>query len=235
MRHAAVGPIVVLLLATMLASGGDAQTRRGTPARPPAAAPTKVEPAMVQCPAVLGEGATTKRSFCDVLIATNPAEGIIVTIPPHTGDVKLMFDLHTRHTFSAELAKTRAGFRRYTAGIGVMAMDVTLLSRAAVQSEFRTAADLFDRVVGTGPGGLKAVAPMGIEPVVITLAPDDLGGDMRVSILGERLSEVRIDGDPDVFTATGRPIAVVSNIRLEYRPAPARPPARRPTTPTRQK
>jgi hypothetical protein len=189
---------------------------------------------MVQCPAILGDGTTSKRSFCDVLIGSNPAEGIIVTIPPHTGELKLMFDLHNRHTFSAELAKTREGFRRYAAGIGVMAMDVTLLSRAAVEGEFRTASNLFDRVVGTGPGGLKAVAPLGVEPVAITLTADDLGDDMRVSILGERLSETRADGTTDVFTAAGRPIAVVSNIRLEYRPAPARAPARR-TTPARRK
>jgi len=234
MRYPAAVLVAVLLLASVLASTADAQTRRRTPARPPAQAPPKVEPAMVQCPAVLGEGTTSKRSFCDVLIGNNPADGIIVTIPPHTGDVKVMFDLHNRHTFSAELAKTRAGFRRYTAGIGVMAMDVTLLSRAAVVSEFRTATDLFDRVAGTGPGGIKAVAPVGVEPVVITLAPDDLGDDMRVSILGERLIEVRPDGNTDVFTAAGRPIAVISNIRLEYRPAPAKPPART-TTPTRRK
>jgi hypothetical protein len=215
-----------LLAALMLlAPAIDAQTRRT-----PAPTPPKVEPAMLQCPAVLGEGTTTKRTFCDVLIGNDPAAGIIVTIPPHTGDVRLLFDLHNRHTFSAELAKTRAGFRRYTAGIGVMAMDVTLLARAAVDSEFRSAADLFDRVVGTGPGGLKAVAPTGVEPVAVTLTADDLGKDLRVSILGERLAEVRPDGITDLYTAAGRPIAVVSNVRVEYRPAPARS-----TTPARRK
>ena len=225
MRAAAA--LLVALMA--LAPAIDAQTRRRT-TRPPAPAPPKVEPAMVQCPAVLGDGSTSKRTFCDVLIGNNPADGIIITIPPHTGDAKLLFDLHNRHTFSAELAKSRAGFRRYAAGIGVMAMDVTLLSRAAVESEFRAATDLFDRVVGTGPGGLKAVAPIGVEPVVVTIGAEDLGDDLRVSILGERLSEVRSDGGTDVFTAAGRPIAVVSNVRVEYRPAPARRP-----TPTRRK
>ena len=232
MRNHASFLVALVMLASWAAPAIDAQARRTT--RPPAPAPPKVEPAMVQCPAVLGDGARSKRTFCDVLIGGNPADGIIVTIPPHTGDVKLMFDLHNRHTYSAELAKSRAGFRRYAAGVGVMAMDVTLLSRAAVESEFRTATDLFDRVVGTGPGGLKAVAPIGSEPVVLTLTDDDLGDDLRVSILGERLAEGRPDGSTDVFTAAGRPIAVVSNIRLEYRPAPARPPART-TTPTRRK
>jgi len=220
------GVLLVALMALAPATG--AQTRRA-PARP-APAPPKVEPAMVQCPAVLGEGTRSKRTFCDVLIGNNPADGIIVTIPPHTGEVKLLFDLHNRHTYSAELAKTRAGFRGYTAGIGVMAMDVTLLTRAVIDSEFRSATDLFDRIVGTGPGGLKAVAPTGVEPVIVTLIDEDLGKDLRVSILGERLAEVRPDGITDVYTAAGRPIAVISNVRVEYRPPPARS-----TTPTRRK
>jgi hypothetical protein len=238
MRIPAALVVAVIMLVSALAPAVDAQTRRRTTPARPAPAPPRVEAAMVQCPAVLGDGATSKRTFCDVLIGGNPAEGIIVTIPPHTGDVKLMFDLHNRHTFSAELAKSRAGFRRYSAGIGVMAMDVTLLSRAGVESEFRAATDLFDRVVGTGPGGLKAVAPIGVEKIVITLTDDDLGDDLRVSILGERLAEVRPDGTTDVFTAAGRPIAVVSEIRLEYRPAPVKPAAKPPartTTPTRRK
>ena len=47
---------------------------------------------------------------------------------------------------------------------------------------------------------------------------DDADG---VSILGEKLSVVRVDG-ADNFTAPGRPIAVISNVMLEYRPAPPR-------------
>jgi hypothetical protein len=95
-----------------------------------------------------------------------------------------------------------------------------------VQSEFRTAADLVDRIGGgSGPGGLKAVAPTGTEPIVIVVTEDD--AKEGVSILGETLSVVRVDGQ-DNFTAPGRPIAVISNVMLEYRPAPARPaPARR--------
>ena len=39
-------------------------------------------------------------------------------------------------------------------GIGVLTADNTLLSRFVVQNEFRTAADLVDRVTGgAGPGG----------------------------------------------------------------------------------
>ncbi len=51
--------------------------------------------------------------------------------------------------------------------------------------------------------------------------------EQGVSLLGEKLSVIRVDGK-DEFTTQGRPIAVISNVMIEYRPAPARPaPVRR--------
>jgi len=179
---------------------------------------------MVTCAAMLGLGARTGRSFCDVLIGNDPAAGIVIPLPPHTGALTITFDLHNRHTYSEDEIRNKRAYRRYTAGIGVMTADVTLISRAAVTSEFRTAADLFDRVLGgSGPGGLKAVAPTGAESVAITI---DDPMEQTVSILGEKLSVVGVDG-PEEFKTPGRPIAIVSNIMLEYRPAP--PPRARPT------
>ena len=69
-----------------------------------------------------------------------------------------------------------------------MAMDNTLLSRAVVQNEFRTPADLVDRIIGgSGPGGLKAVAPTGSEEIVLMIGEMEQG----VSILGEKLAVLR--------------------------------------------
>ena len=49
-------------------------------------------------------------------------------------------------------------------------MDNTLISRAVVQSEFRKAADLIDRISGgAGPGGVKAVAPTGKEAITMLI------------------------------------------------------------------
>jgi hypothetical protein len=91
---------------------------------------------------------------------------------------------------------------------------------AIIQSDFRTTADLFDRIEGgAGPGGVKAVAPSGSEMISIEL-PEEV--EQQVSILGESLKVKRPDGD-DTFSAPGRPIATISNVMLEYRPAPPRP------------
>jgi hypothetical protein len=220
----------LLSLAIAAALPASAQTRR-PPARraSPAVAPKKEAPQMV-CPAPLGIGVTTKQAYCDVLTGRDPAEGIVITIPPHRGDVTLTFDLHNRHTYSEEQMKDpRAAFARYTAGIGVLTMDNTLVSRAAVQTEFRKATDLVERIGGgAGPAGVKAVAPIGTESVAITI-PE---AENQVSILGEKLTVERADGTA-TYTSPGRPIAIVSNVMIQYRPAPpprtpVRPPARRP-------
>ena len=198
----------------------DAQTsKKRTPPKkaPTASALTKTE-AQLQCPSDLGVGVKTRRSFCDILTGRDPKEGVIVTIPPHRGPVTLSFELHNRHTYSEELIKAKRAYRQYTATIGVLTMDNTLVDRAVIQSEFRVAADLFDRVGGgAGPGGVKAVAPTGVELISMQL-PGDVGD--QVSILGENLKVKRPDGD-DLFTAPGRPIATISNVNLEYRAAPA--------------
>jgi hypothetical protein len=142
-------------------------------------------------------------------------------LPPHTGDVTLTFDLHNRHTYSEELVKAKRGYRRYIATIGVLTADNTLLSRAVIENEFRTAADLVDRVSGgAGPSGLKAVAPTGSQSVSVTI-PE---AEQSVSILGEKLSVLSLDGT-DTFNAPGRPVAVVSNVTITYRPAPPPRPA----------
>src|SRR5215218_7211864 len=52
----------------------------------------------VQCASNLGDGLKSKRTFCDVLIATTTDGSVQVTIPAHTGDSTLQFDLHNRFT-----------------------------------------------------------------------------------------------------------------------------------------
>jgi len=217
---------VIVLAAALLAPAAPlAQARRGTTAA--AAAPMRTEPAKVNCPQALGQGLQTGRAFCDVLITRDPAEGIIVPLPPHTGAVTLTFDLHNRHTYSEELAKTSRGYRRYTAMVGLLASDNTPLGRAVVHSEFRNVRDLFDRISGgSGPGGVKAVAPAGVEPVTVVIPADE--PTESISIVGLKLIESRIDGTGP-FLTSGRPVAIISNVMLEYRPAPP------PRTPTRRK
>ena len=206
--------VVALLVAVPLS----AQTRK-PPARkpaPPAVTLKKVVPE-VTCPTPLGVGLKTKVSYCEVMAGRDPAGGVLVQIPPLKGPAMLSFDLHNLHLYSEEQVKAKRGFARYTATIGVLTMDNTLISRAVVESEFRTAADLVDRVSGgAGPGGAKAVAPTGTESIVIPV-PE---GEEQVSLLGEKLMVAHVEGPAALLTQAGRPIAVVSNFALEYKPGP---------------
>lgn len=227
------------LALALLAAPSYAQTkppvRRPAPARkapaakpaapkPPAPAPVTRVPATFVCPSELGIGIATKRRFCDVLTGASPADGIVVTVPPHQGVATISFELHNRHTYSAELVRAKTAYREYTATVGVLTMDNTLVSRAIIDSEFRTEKDLLDRISGGAGAPVKAVAPTGSEFVQIAL-PD---GASEVAILGEKLSIVRPDGT-ELLTSPGRPVATVSNVMIEYRPAPP------PRVPTKKK
>ena len=213
MRH-----VLASVMVAAIASSAAAQARkpaRKTPPAPPAAALKKAAPEMT-CPAPLGMGVRTKLTFCEILAGRDPAGGMIIQVPPHKGAATLTFDLHNLHTYSEEQVRAHRAFARYTATIGVLTMDNTLISRAVVQSEFRAIGDLVDRVGGgAGPGGVKAVAPTGRESITVMI-PE---GELSVSLLGEKLAVERIDG-PAAYTQPGRPIAVVSNVMLEYRPGP---------------
>lgn len=207
--------LVFCCCASLLSPAVAAEQRRTT--RQPAPAAVKTEPAKVTCREQLGTGVRTKASYCFVLAGRDPAEGVLVSIPPHSGTATLTFHVHNRHTYSEEQMRAGEGYARYTSVIGVLTMDGTLLGRGAVQSEFRSEKDLFERVSGgAGPGGAKAVAPIGDEAISVTIP----AGVTEVSLLGELLDATTAAGRE--AAAPGRPVAIVSNLRVEYRPAPAR-------------
>ena len=211
-----------VVLAIVLA-GVSVEAQRGTskkaPAKPAAKAapvPLKTMTPDVKCPSLIGMGIKTGRRFCDVPAGREPAQGVVITLPPHTGPGTLSFDLHARHVFSEDEMKRGKAFARYRVVIGALTMKGDLLDRGGVEAEFRTAADLFDRIGGgAGPGSLKAVAPVGREPIVISVP----AGVDEVSLLGETLDAMTPAGHETVVMP-GRPVAIVSNLLFEYRPAP---------------
>jgi hypothetical protein len=216
-----VAAVLIAVIASQLSL--TAQTRTTQPRRAAAVKPV-TEPAEFTCPTLLGQGVRTGRSYCDVPIGRDATSGVVIPFPPHRGPVTVTFDLHNRHTYSEELVKANRGYSKYTATVGVMYSDTTLHARAYVQNEFRSAADLVDRIQGgSGPGGLKAVAPTGAETIVVEIPEEE----QSISIVGEKLTVIRVDGT-DTFIAPGRPIAVISNVTLTYRPGPAKPATTKP-------
>ena len=91
---------------------------------------------------------------------------------------------------------------------------------AVVQTEFRRESDLFDRVGGgAGPGGLKAVAPIGDELIGIEV-PEKVND---VSLLGEKLVVTQHRRAARPSPPKAGQSRSCSNAKVEYRPAPAKP------------
>ena len=101
------GAVLAVAFAVVVAASPAAAQRSARPNPSPSRspAPAKVapttEPADVTCPEELGVGLRTKASFCFVLAGRNPADGVLVKIPPNTA-ATLSFDIHNRHTYSEE-------------------------------------------------------------------------------------------------------------------------------------
>ena len=193
--HVIVVASVVSLSVPLL----DAQSRR-------------VEAVEVQCPSELGVGVETNFNFCDVLIGDEIADGILLVLPPHRGPATVTFSLHGRHTYSEDDIARGRGYARYLARAAV-ATSEAVLSRPVALAEFHSQINLFDRIGGgAGPGGLKAVAPVGNEEIRVTV-PSNV---TEISIVGLELEVQRVDGVQS-YTAEGRPIALISNAQVDYR------------------
>jgi hypothetical protein len=165
------------------------------------------------CASDLGSGVKTNRSFCDVIIATAPGKSVAMSIPAHTGPATLLFDLHNRFSAPAGSSDPAQAFQRHTVIVGVVRPTGELIDRAAVVGEFRTVQDLFDRISGSGPSGVKAVAPGPVQAVRVTIP----AGVQAIGIVGIR-QDIDTRTAHAAFTTPGRPVAIVSNLRIEYVP-----------------
>lgn len=164
------------------------------------------------CVADLGAGVATQRRFCDVIVAATADESIALRIPAHRGAARVLFDLHNRVAVPPDGRSMPQTFVSNTTIVAVIGPK-NELGRAAAVSEFRTAADLFDRIAGGPGGGPKTVAPGPAIPVDITVP----AGITAVGIVGVRL-EVFTRLGKQSYDTPGRPIGIVSNIRVEYNP-----------------
>lgn len=189
-----------------------AAQRETTPA--PRASATRISSAS-ECAANLGTGVKSRRVFCDVVISATPKDSVLITIPAHTGTATLQFDLHNRFSVPVVPGQPALAFARHEAVVHVVRPTGEVIGRGAVIREFRTVADLFDQIGGGGrPGGVKAIAP-GPAEAVRTVIP---AGISSVGIVGGRLRAFTGLGAEETFDTPGRPVAIVSNVRVEYRP-----------------
>jgi hypothetical protein len=209
MRWATI--VGVLLIAGVVRGAAQGTTATGAPGRASQAA--RQGPS-VACAAELGTGIKTHRQFCDVLIATDKADSIAITIPDHRGTATLDFDLHNRYDLPAPGATAAQIYSEREALVAVVGTGGKVIDHAAVRDEFRSLASLFDRLGGgTAAGGAKNVAPGPAQSVRITI-PANI---TSVGVVGVRVTVTALAGT-QVFDAPGRAIAIASNFRVEYTP-----------------
>ena len=167
---------------------------------------TRPQPAV--CTSDLGAGVKTRRRFCDVIIATTPADSIAMTLPARTGTAAIMFDLHNRFAVPGPKTPAAQAFTSETAVVAVVRSTGEVIDRAVASREFRTVADLFDRL-----SGANATAPGPAVPVRITIP----AGVTAIGLVGVRLEEWKASGR-GAYATPKRSIALASNFRLEFTP-----------------
>ena len=180
-----------------------------------AAAPAPKTSTAATCVSEVGSGVSTKRRFCDVLVAEKGAGSVLIPVPAHRGTSTLRFDLHNRFTVPPSNQTTAAqSFARHVAVVAVVSQTGEVIDRATATAEFRRPADLFDLIAGAGPGGVKAIGPGRGESYTITVPANVTA----VGLIGLWLDETTSRGR-QIFNTPGRPVALVSGIKVEYTPA----------------
>ena len=159
MRRRAMGVVLMTLAAVAATEARQSKTK------PPAKRVSQT----FTCSAELGSGVASKRRFCDVVIASAAARSVTIPIPARTGTATLMFDLHNRFTVSNQTDVAQA-FARHVAVASVIRSSGDLIDQFAVSRDYRTPADLFDRIGGAARGAPPiAVAPGEPVPVKVTI------------------------------------------------------------------
>lgn len=182
-----------------------AQRRTAAPA-------TKTSPAAT-CVSEVGSGVSTKRRFCDVVIAQRAADSVLIPVPAHRGASTLRFDLHNRFTVPASAQTPSQAFARHVAVIAIVSQTGDVIDRATATAEFRRPADLFDLIAGAGPAGVKAIGPGRAESYTITVP----ASVTAIGLIGLWLDSTTSRGR-ELFNTPGRPVALVSGIKVEYTP-----------------
>ena len=176
------------------------------------AAPAPKTSTAATCVSEVGAGVSTKRRFCDVVIAKKGVDSVVIPIPAHRGTSTLKFDLHNRFTVPA--SNQAAAFARHVAVIAIISQAGDVIERATVTAEFRKPADLFDLIAGATPAAVKAIGPGKAESYTITVPANVTS----VGLIGLWLDATTARGR-ELFDTPGRPVALVSGIKVEYTPA----------------
>ena len=132
-------------------------------------------------------------------------------IPAHTGASTLYFDLHPRFEVNQPDGDPARAFQRHVVVVAIVGPTGDVIDRVGTEGEYRSTGDLSERLPGEGPGGYKVVAPGQARTVKVQI-PANVSA---IGIVGLRV-EIQNRFNFQVFPEPGRPVAIVSNWRIEY-------------------
>ena len=171
MRRGRRARSLLVAAASRAGAGVGADAPRAAPAAPaaPAQPALTTEPAMLHCPSVLGEGVADEAHV--LRRADRPRSGRRhhhhAAAAHRPGDADLR-PAQPAHLLRGAGRRRTARYRRYTATIGVLtAGQHAAVAGGRAERVPDARPTCVDRVGGgAGPGGVKAVAPTGVEPII---------------------------------------------------------------------
>jgi hypothetical protein len=159
---------------------------------------------------LMGKGATTGRSYYDVIITQEPTAGVLIKLPYTKKGGKFSFDLHHRIAMTSDFGLPAD----VTTVVQILSGGTTSIGSYTLVSTISNG-DKFDEVINKSSSAEidKYVTPMSRKTVTLDIRP----GPQSISIVGQIMVITRGTSTTRIDTP-GTRIATVSNFKFQESP-----------------
>src|SRR5262249_23502179 len=156
---------------------------------------------------LMGKGATTNRSYYDVVITKDPVSGVLIKLPYTRKGGKFSFDLHHRIAMTDDFGLPA----EVTTVVEVLSGGTTSVGSYTIAGKVN-AGDKFDESINkSSPAEIdKYVTPLAKKTIVLDIRP----GPQSISIVGQMMIISRGTTTTRIDTP-GTRIATVSNFKFQ--------------------
>jgi hypothetical protein len=159
---------------------------------------------------LMGKGATTNRSYYDVVITKDPVSGVLIKLPYTKKGGKFTFDLHHRIAMTEDFGLPA----EVTTVVEILSGGTTSVGAYTIADKVNPG-DKFDESINkTSSAEIdKYVTPLSRKTITLDIRP----GPQSISIVGQMLIITRGTATTRVDTP-GTRIATVSNFKFQETP-----------------
>jgi hypothetical protein len=159
---------------------------------------------------LMGKGATTNRSYYDVVITKDPVSGVLIKLPYTKKGGKFTFDLHHRIAMTEDFGLPA----EVTTVVEILSGGTTSVGAYTIADKVNPG-DKFDESINkTSSAEIdKYVTPLSRKTITLDIRP----GPQSISIVGQMLIITRGTATTRVDTP-GTRIATVSNFKFQEAP-----------------